>query len=138
MRFQFKLRTAILLMLLVSALLFAAIRLFRPIQRRSHIALINSTGKTIQDVAIVTQPYGTTERHAKRVMQLADGAQLLMDVDGDVAVDLYFDIDGRKVSHSEGYVDLWPGDTFVFDFDGDGKLARRYGILSPDAAPSRK
>ena len=91
----------------------------------TKIVLRNVSSQTVYDVEVSLR-YSGQKRPATRMESLGPGQTItIVREERDVYVWLDFVLAGSKHHHEEG-VDLWTGQTYVFDIQDDGSVNPHY------------
>ncbi len=85
--------------------------------------LRNSSGKEITSVQLTVKDLDSSKMVSQKATSIAPGQSLTLKHKFlESEIELSFTIDGQTIKHSEGFVDLWWGETWLINILPDGSI----------------
>ena len=134
---QITIRKLMLFVLVVSVFCAICVALDQllPESSRPRIALRNSGLQPLSNATItLTSPIDGKQQ----VIELAslapnESADWKIEIYGDPKMKLEFEHQGNDIIYTNGYIDLWPSDTWLIEIGNDGSCDERYWTDRPTA-----
>jgi len=134
---RFTIRKLMMFVLVVSVFCAICVALAQllPEPSRPRIALRNNGMQTLKDATItLISPIDGKQQ----VIELASlgpnqTADWKIEIYGDPKLRLEFEHQGNDFMYTNGYIDLWPSDTWLIEIGDDGSCTERYWTDHPAA-----